>query len=210
MKIKVDDREVEMTRVVAGLGWPAEKPGFLVVVGEELFFEPPFPKTGVEFRYHVIAESEQTDLSKLIKTATASKNRFEIQTYYARLKSSKSKELPALHYLEQHNRTAFAQGVAPLYVVEAPFAEDRGLLSFHLNVVKGLLRPEKRTLFIPPTSALNAALLEVPDDVSRVKDVDFPAVAALGYAVAALVTWRQEADNEWQMERLLDEVHGDL
>jgi hypothetical protein len=202
MKIEIEGRKIELARVVGGLGWPAEKAGCCVVVGEEAI-EPKFPKTSFEYRYHLLDELHEADMARLIQAATAFRKTYEVSSFYARLKRTEKKPLPAQHFLEVWNTTSFQRGVAPLYLVDAPHTQDRGLISFHLNVLKALLKAAQRTLFIPSTSLLNAQLLEVPTDVTSLIDTDFPGPAALAYACAALATWRQDRDEEWEMERLL-------
>ena len=200
MSVEIDGRKVKLNRVVGGLGWPSELPGFVAVLGEEVFSELSFPLTSVELRYHVLAEMEESDMAELIKGATAMKSRYSVQTFYGRLKATKGRELPAMHFLDQWNLTSFSQGVAPLHLIDAPFTEDRGLVAFHLNTLKKLLLPKKRSLFIPPASVLNGRLREIPDHVTNLKDVDCPAVAALAYAVSALTTWRGDFDEHENLE----------
>ena len=200
MKMKIDDRTVELSRVVGGLGWPSDLPGFVAILGEEIFNELPFPRTGEERRYHVLDGMEEPDMEELIKGATALKGRYHVEIIYGRPKATKGQELPAMHFLDQWNLTSFSQGVAPLYLIDAPFTEDRGLVAFHMNTLKGLLRPEKRSLFIPPASVLNGRLREIPDHVTNLKDVDCPAVAALAYAVSALTMWRGDLYEQEDLE----------
>jgi hypothetical protein len=192
MNIEIDDRKVKLNRVVGGLGWPSDLPGFVAILGEEIFNELPFPRTGEERRYHVLDGMEEPDMEELIKGATALKGRYHVEIIYGRPKATKGQELPAMHFLNQWNVTSFREGRTPLYLTDAPFTEDRGLLAFHLNILKGLLRPENRRLFIPPTSVLNGRLREIPENVTNLKDVDCPAVAALAYAASALRVWRED------------------
>ena len=74
-------------------------------------------------------------------------------------------------------------------VLAAPFS-NTGSLQYHLPLVKDKLRVHQKTLHLGE-ARVSGLLAEIQtDELTDVKDSEQPLVAALAYAVAALVTWK--------------------
>jgi len=170
-----EERDLYFQRIVGGICWPGERSGFVCVVGEESYFRPPY-------QLHLLAEAEEQDTAELIRQCRELQAKWKVQDFYARLDET------TLRYLELTNQQARTHHGKPFQVLAAPFSD--GSIGYHVQVLKDRLQPAQKSLHLGNESKLPSAVLELPvTEVSSAKDTDFPAVAALGYAVSALVVW---------------------
>lgn len=168
-----DDRYFQ--RVVAGIGWPSEKPGAVVVLGEELTVSP-----GTMPNIHWLGEYETGDLGALLRQAVLYMHDLKVMAFYAGM------DQPARSYLLHFNREARDQRKPTLDVLTPPNLVPDGGISYHVNVLKDLLRPESKRLTLSSKSRLPGALGELPESIGALKEGDCPLVAALAYAVISL------------------------
>jgi hypothetical protein len=171
-----EERGLFFQRIAGGIAWPSERPGFVCVVGEESFFRPPF-------QLHLLAEAEEQDTSELIRQCRALQAKWRVQDFYARLDET------ILRYLELTNQQAITHHGKPFQVLAAPYSDD-GSIGYHVQLLKDRLQPAQKSLHLGSESKLPSAVLELPvDQVFKAIDEQYPALAALGYAVSALVVW---------------------
>ena len=68
-----------------------------------------------------------------------------------------------------------------------PRLNDRGDLTYHINLMRELLRPGRERIFSPPDSDIPRLLQAIPEMAAdSVTDDKYPAFAALAYGIAAL------------------------
>lgn len=161
------EKNMRLDKIVGGIAWPGEKPGAVVILGRE------------KKNIHLLAESEESDTGKLLNQCAEFKAWMFVDSFYCRLDPS------GMEYLRMWNKERRARGEAPLLFKEAPFSKNEKL-SYHMALLKDRLRRENKTLFLSSESALPGHLQSVPSDVSGIKESEFPAIAALGHAVAVL------------------------
>lgn len=170
------DQKRVYQRVVGGIGWPGERPGFAVVVGEEKTTKP-------RPHIYVVREIEEPNALDLIRRCTELQADCCVSTWYGFMDDS-HREI-----LMYHNREAQKRQLPGLQIQPPPEAEgDR--LTHSLNILLSCLKPEAKTLTLGTTSRLKAYLMEIQDrDVATARASEHPAVAALAAAVSALRTW---------------------
>jgi len=155
-------------------------------VGEETSYRRPS-------QLYLLAEAEEQDTSELIRRCRELQATWKVQEFYARLPEH------ILQYLGLSNEQARGRYQQSFQVLAAPFSSDP-CIAYHLQLLRDTLKPAQKGLHLGTDSRLSNALLELPvDKAASAKDTDYPAVAALAYAVAALTVW----------EALLDEDRAD-
>jgi hypothetical protein len=161
-------------RILGGIGWPGDKPGFIVILGDTEKVNPPF-------EYRVIKEQQVRDLSRLFEFCIRFKQIYLVEAYYAR----ETEDI--LNYLAHFNIEMQNFGKPSFYFYE-PFPTD-GTLKPLLHLIRESLQPARRTLHIPINSKLMQCIAEVPEFPDELKDKDYPAAAALGYVLEAMKTY---------------------
>jgi hypothetical protein len=165
-----NDEEVYFRRVWGGISWPGEKAGTVVVLGEKNSF-------GKAHRY-VLAEARSGSPAELIVAANKLTENLEVGEWFGRHVEG-SKE-----FLNQKNSQAFSSRKRELYITDAPGPIDN-TISYHINTIHDCLQP--KTLHFFQDSSLPADLKKLPDIVYGLTNIEYPATAALGYVLAALV-----------------------
>ncbi len=176
MDLPYRDRDRVYQRTIAGLAWPGSRPGAICVVGEESGFRAPF-------QHYLLAEAEAADPAEFFKICMDLEGKFKISGFYSRL------DEPSLEYLSQWNRRRRESRLSTLSVSGAPFSDD-GRLQYHLSIVKDKLRVEQKSLHLGEARVAGLLTEILTSELADIKDVDNPLIAALAYAVAALVTWK--------------------
>lgn len=166
----IDYRKVVYGRIWAGLAWPSAKNGGVVVVAED--------KVGDIIFKRILAECEAGDEVELLKLAHELKTEFKIQRFYGR----ESKE--HAEYLDYHNK-------GNIRIEEAPGNSE--LIFYHIKAILEITSAKRKELHFFDGSELRTYLSVLPDDVSHIKNSDFPLVAALGYVVTALDRYKEES-----------------
>lgn len=167
-------------RVVGALAWPGSGPGFAVVVAEELVRRPPAPA-------YLIAEVEAQHAGELIAQCAELGRDCAVAAWYGRTDDRES-----MDFLSFYNREAALRREPAFTLRSAPYS-DGGRISYHLNILLSRLKAGDKTLHLYEESGLPGFLMEVQAaDMVRARADDFPAVAALGYAVAALSVYERK------------------
>jgi hypothetical protein len=185
------DKETGATygRVIGGLGWPGSRDGFLVVAGvarvEDTDLEA-FPIT-------VLGETSAPDVDQLLREVLKAGNDFSPDRIYA-----DTENLGMMEVLNEFNRDRRRRGLNPLRLSPSPMVdmvEGSGQLSFYLQLIKKLTRPNRKVLFFGPGSNLPGYLLGLSrEDAGKAAILDHPPVAALGVVLAVLTTWRRHRE----------------
>jgi hypothetical protein len=161
-------------RIVGGIALPSDKPGHVVVMGEEATIRPP---------YHIyfICESSEDTINKLFSKA------LEFQTdcwgdgFYGRISDQ------AKQYLVNFNRSQNERQLKTLELYSAPNSST-GNIGYHVGLLVDALSATQKTLFLENSLHLPKALKQMSlQDASGATDSEYPIVASLGYAVSLLI-----------------------
>lgn len=172
--IEWQGRKIKLGKKYGGVGWPGET-GWGVVVAKELY-----PIVGTnQYRIFVLADVEERSTNQLLTRCAELKERFDVSEFCGRYDKN-FMETVDLWNAEQRQ---FPQ----MYIYSAANSED-GHLAYHLDILESRLRKGQKTLFFSDDSKLPEEIDAVPPwIISTATDTQFPAVAALGYAVAAAI-----------------------
>jgi len=163
-------------RVWGGISLPEAKPGFIVIVGEEGRGHRPANLAPIFW----LAEYSNRSASDLLQTAVSLKPRYMVSKYVGRLTTAHS------HILSQFNSQSVELRSRTIAISEPPFLDEKGLFHFHLNCLLDRLKVNAKSVFLGK-SRLAARLTEMTSgEVGKARDLDWPEVSALCYAVAAL------------------------
>jgi hypothetical protein len=170
--------------VVGGLAWPETKEGFLVIAAVD-FFED----TELEARHiRVLAEANESNMDTFLKHA------LEFQRYFSpfmeTIRIYGDTTSPAMiELLEQFNRDRRYRGLNPFYLTEAPQLKGPKKLEFYNQLIKKYTQPRKKILHFCDTALPSYLMGLWSDEVSK-NVLDHSPIAALGYALAVLSTWK--------------------
>lgn len=160
------------SRVICGIRWPAAKPGFAVVLGEEYSLH-------ADTKYHWLAEHESHDLAAMIRRLLELRTEFKVTGFYG------PTDDVVLHFLDHFNREQRRRNF-PEFHFQPPAYFSGSKIDYHLNVLKEQMRPGSKRLHLSQTSTLPGYLNSMPQTIGDAVDTDFPGPAALAYAVATL------------------------
>jgi len=182
--IRHEWKGLDFGRVFGGLAWPSDKPGFAVIVGEERF-----PAIGTkDYHCYLIAEVEEQSLQSLIAWCAELAAIYNVQNFYGR------RHPPCIRYLNVRNREVSERGLPEFRVSQTPNSED-GFIEYHINILLHRLSNEHQTLHLHKDSRLPGYLTAVPaNGISTATESQFPAVAALGYAISALTIYKPRTE----------------
>jgi hypothetical protein len=187
--------------IAGGFGWPADRPGALIVVGVALF---PDVLTRV-FRIRVLAVHEEDNVTELVRQALRMRDDYHAGEWYGNQKS------PLMQFVHAENErlTMLSQ---PYFALIEPhgFRDIRPFL-FYASAVKNALQKDVLHLggFL---EMIDDRLKELSDEgLEKVKVITHPMISALGYVVAslqALRPWEYE-ERKVQVQRMvLDDTRG--
>jgi len=190
------DEKRTYRRVVGGIAWPGNSPGFACVVGEEIL-----PAVGSKDHHlYVLAEVEEADVHTLFRRSVELAVKYHASYFYGR------NDRAMINLLDLWNRNSKEQGTGVLNFGSA-FSSEEGKINYHLNVIKSLLLPERTLLHLSDkieSPKLPAYIESLSLNATAVEDTDYPAVAALGYAVTLLVEFRHDDYEEGEKDRSIE------
>ena len=170
--------------IVGGLAWPETKEGFLVIA-EVDFFED----TELETRHiRVLAEANESSMDNFLKHA------LEFQRYFSPFMETiriygDTTSLAMIERLDQFNRDRRHRGLNPFYLTEAPQLKGPEKNEFYSQLIRKYTQPRKKILHFCNT-ALPSYLMGRWSDEANKNVLDHSPIAALGYALAVLSTWK--------------------
>ncbi|MFC1888953.1 hypothetical protein ACFL4G_04270 [Thermodesulfobacteriota bacterium] len=179
------EANAEYRRIIGGLAWPGVKPGFAVVVGEDL-------EEDTELKVHhmrVLAEAEEFDIGDLFSRCLTLRGEWKVGRWYG-----DPYNRPLMEIFRQLNKPLFERKEPRLYPVQAPHVDDPKSFEFCIQMIKKHLHPSRKALHFGE-SRIKSYLAEFPmEEFTSAGASDYPAIAALGYAVSALSIYppRQE------------------
>ena len=169
-----NDKDVQYSRIFAGAMWPAQRPGFIVVIGERraehVLGQP-------ELR--LLDEAREQDLYRLVRRLAALRDFYNPE-----------------RILVDGSNAAAMQFVADLPDRGARpehsfLVEMQGPMSYAMPILKREI--DVKRLVIPPTALLKGELLTIPvhEDPASLRLADYPAIAALAFAALTLQQSRE-------------------
>jgi hypothetical protein len=187
---KENENKLEYGRIVLGFGWPAERAGYVVAIGEE-----PHPMIRRKIhKLHFEEEIEEWDLGDLLDCwADLVKKYGDAQTYGRRDKDYMGN---IWSWNDRHPGSE-------LSIWTAPHSKE-GKIGYHIHIL--VERLKNGTLILPKDSIVWNQLRDAERGQTHLAtDAQFPAVAALGYVVAGLDRNPPEPEQEEYVD--LDEVN---
>lgn len=162
-------RRVHFERIHGGLGWNADKPGFIVIIGEA--------EVGKELNRFVLAEASCHSFDELLSDAIKLQARLDVERYHTKFLDGTE------NYLDIFNHKRFSKGQPRLMHIEEPLDSNKYI---HANVemILDSVRSGNKTLHFFGESMLPAELQSLPSNTSKTKIEDYPAVTALGCVIS--------------------------
>lgn len=199
------DKKIKFRRIVGALA--GSSPGALVVLGQEYRHIDRFPKQPeLTILYHLLEFFESDDLSQLFEVARQWNWKYRCTGFYRRLTHK-----ALVDFLQLWNAEQMKAGNALFHLSEAPFTQTqehhrRGSIEAHLTLLREYIKPAQKRLVGLRGTRLAAHLAEIPREVTNLKDLDYPSVSALGYALAAITPTEYHDREEAEIEALVREL----
>lgn len=172
-------------RVVGGIHWPGVMPGYFVIVGELDTVDPLLDERHLYLVCELNgAEVIGRDLVGFIRRVSELRGIYDLENVYGDPSRKSVREV-----LSQFNET-IPDKKNGLSIEKAPLIEDPRCFEYCIQIVRKHLVEGRKTLHLGPDSRLPGILASAGDGVMTGKPDEFPAIAALGYAVGALDTWK--------------------
>ena len=170
-----EETGVTYARVIGGVVLPGHKPGWAVVLAEDKVADQ---RMGGEYHKHLIASHEDRDIGALIEWMVMKAGMlYAIEDWYGDVND------PDQHLVRLYNERHHS-GVQIGY---SPVAGQTGEFRFGLHLVKQCGNPDRQVLHLDAVSGFEKMLHEVSEsDAVDKGPKDFPAVAALAYALSVL------------------------
>ena len=167
----------EYRRIIGGVAFPAEAAGFIVAIGEDYHKDPTLKLR----HFRLLDEYEGGDVQALIKKLYDFQNIYKVQNWYGDPENEMM-----MKFISKFNQSLGPrkQGI---YISEAPFVNDAHNFKYYAPQIKKLIGRTTKALHFGASSQLPGRLSALTAiDVDKAKILDYPAIAALGYAVAGL------------------------
>ncbi len=179
---------VKFERVYIGIAWPAEKPGFIVVIGEEATSIEAY---GREYRHYVLEEVEEENLHQLLRRCSELIGTYNAERVIGRYDEHVYPQIPRC------NNEARKLGLPEIRLDTAPYSKDK-LISTHINLLQDKLSSAKQSLYLGEGSILSGRIESevLMDAIYKATDEQYPATAALGYVISVMVSWPPNRSDE--------------
>ena len=170
------EKEKEYRRIVGGLAWPGVKPGFAVVVAEGL--EDPTSRLRP---YYVLGEAEERGMAELFLKCLLLGMRWKVEEWYGQ-----ADNIPMMTIISQLREQVSRRGMkGEINIQYAPFIEMPDCFRYLTDLLYG--RTNSKSLIIGDDKLLSVYLFNLRhEERVSASPEDFPAIAALGFAVAYL------------------------
>jgi len=170
--------------IVGGLAWPESKEGFLVIAAIDLFGNSQTDARPIR----VLTKSIESAVDVLIKRALELQKHFSPFTQRIKFYGDTT-SLEKMELLDQFNRDRRHQGLDPFYLTEAPKLKDTNKQEYYAHLMEKYTQPATKILHFCDTSLPRYLVSLFRDEISK-RVLDHPPLAALGYALAVLDTWK--------------------
>jgi len=172
-----DEPEHEYRRIVGGIGWEGKRPGFSVVLGEDFKTDD----AGIHHLF-ILKEYESSDTVDLLKRCLIFTRHYKVKPW-----SADTENKIEMGFLDKLNKGINYR--FQLLIDKGPFSDDPRAFDYCLKIIEKVLSPHK-TLHFGEESSIPAYLQEInPENQDSLRVDNYPAIAALGYAVGYLNTY---------------------
>lgn len=170
------DQDVLYTGIFMGVAWPAVRPGFIAVIGEHRDL-----RIGGEPLLILLDECQESRLWELVQKAAAFQFYYHPERVYGDRENA-----AAMQFASEPSRRALVIEHSPLCVMEGPFA-------YAFPVLARLM--ETGRLVVQKASLMHAELMTAPvhEELGKLDLTDYPAIAALAFAVLGMERARSES-----------------
>ena len=174
----------EYGEIVGGLAWPETKEGYLVIAAVDLF-----ENNQMEARpIRVLTKCTESTVDLLLKRALELQKHFSPFTQTIKFYGDTT-SLAMMEVLDQFNRDRRYRRLDPFYLTEAPKLKDTDKHEVYAHLIKKYTQPAAKILHFCDTSLPRYLVGLFRDEISK-RVLDHPPLAALGYALAVLDTWK--------------------
>jgi hypothetical protein len=154
-------------RIIGGLAWPhGDKPGFALVLAEDEGQNPAADTAPIR----VLAEYQNLLVPELIDRCGIFSSIYEVQAWLG-----DTTHLPMMKLTNDR-----------IQLSKALFADDSKALQFYINLITELTQIGQKILHFGEDSQLRTVLRNLSPDRLGANVAEYPPIAALGYALAAL------------------------
>jgi hypothetical protein len=170
--------------IVGGLAWREATEGFLVIVAVDFLEDP----EGEARHIRVLEEATESDIDTFLKHA------LELQKHFSPLMGAirfygDTTSLSMIELLDQFNRDRRHRGLDPFYLTEAPKLKDPKKIEFYAQLIRKYIHPGEKILHFCNTALPSYLMGLWPEEITK-NVLEYTPVAALGYALAVLSTWK--------------------
>lgn len=188
-KIKRGGKLHSIGRIVGGIAWPPDldTEGCVCVVAEELL---PDEVDGKQRHCKAILAAYHRDCDEITRIAVEEfRSKFPEIQFYGHVDAKINTHL--YHWNQNRRRP----GTHEFYVNQAPYAET-DKINFHVKMIRSCVRPDFKVLHFNPETRLIERLNQMPVEFDKATSTDYPAIAALGYALATLRMTQPHKDED--------------
>ena len=189
-------RMTEYRRIIGAVAWPSgEKLGFIVVIAEDYNKDPRLKLR----HYRLLAEYDNITPERLVRRLYDFQNKYLVSPWYG-----EPDNLLMMHFVDKFNQ-GLSSKQKGIYIAEAPFADDPHNLRMYANQIKDRMIQAKKSLHFGDKSRIPGALSGLtPQDVQTKNAQEFPAVAALGFALSGLdESWTDSSEDRELHEQFI-------
>jgi hypothetical protein len=170
--------------IVGGLAWPEAKEGFLVIAAVDFFEDKELGARHIR----VLEEVTESDNDTFLRHALELQKHFS--PFMGAIRFYGDTTSPSMmEFLDQFNRDRRNRGLDPFYLTEAPQLKGHQKLEFYTQLIRKYTQSGGKILHFCDTALPSYIMGLSPEGI--IKNVlDHPPIAALGYALAVLTTWK--------------------
>jgi hypothetical protein len=177
------EQDALYTRIFAGVAWPALRPGFIVVVGEHRS-----ERVGGLPLLVLLDEARDERLWHVVEKAASMRFYYKPERFYA-----DCEHVAAMQFAADFRASGLFLEHSLLCAMDGPFGYAFPVLARMIAVGR---------LVIPQTGLMAGELLTAPvhEELAKLRLADYPAIAALAFAVLGLERTRDDGTGPRQSE----------
>lgn len=181
MKRFSNEQDVLYKKIYGAVAWPGKKPGFCVIIGEthELGF---LGKSKLVF----LDELEETDTRKLVRTCGGFDFFYRPEIWLGDTKNAAADKFIREMNVENRASRNFIKGHRRFRLSRSPILDMKNAFDYVYPVLKELLEPERRRLFLKDSKLQGYMFGPQESDLASIGFGDYPAIEALAFAVLEL------------------------
>ncbi len=192
---RCSESQREYQRIVGGMMWPGKQPGFAIVLGQARW---PNPQTKVPDLW-ICAEKQEASVQDLLAVCARWMKDYCCDKWYGH-----RDDFGMGRILCRFNETRPRH---PVQVIPAMGEEEQDELQFYVDLIRIAISSSKKVLQLHG-STLGEKMMEMDPDYHKKDCTDYPAIAALGFALSAMEMYRGGKAKYAGAYEPLDKVFG--